>query len=116
MLESEKINWRIFLAALALTGAVEVMQRLTPKPLVRGIQLGVGLKLAALGIAWVGDLYAKTASDDLALSPIAAENLGNRWRQIELFASSSRLARQIWVSNVTDGAPRIGLDRLQEFA
>ena len=44
------------LLALGATGAVGAIDRLIPKPLVRGIQLGVGLKLAAKGIEWVFEL------------------------------------------------------------
>lgn len=44
------------LLALALTGAVDLLRRFVPKAVVRGIQLGVGLKLAAKGAAWVGAL------------------------------------------------------------
>ena len=36
-----------------LTGTIGVINRWIPRPLVRGIQLGVGLKLAATGIGWV---------------------------------------------------------------
>jgi MFS superfamily sulfate permease-like transporter len=36
--------------ALALTGLVSVAERWIPRPVVRGIQLGVGLKLAAKGV------------------------------------------------------------------
>jgi hypothetical protein len=36
--------------ALALTGLVTVAERWIPRPVVRGIQLGVGLKLAAKGV------------------------------------------------------------------
>jgi len=43
----------VILVVLGLSGAIEVVDRLVPRPLVRGIQLGVGLKLAAKGIAWV---------------------------------------------------------------
>jgi len=38
------------LLAFGVTGTIGAIDRLIPKPLVRGIQLGVGLKLAALGI------------------------------------------------------------------
>ena len=46
--------------ALALTGLVTVVERSVPRPVVRGIQLGVGLKLATkglemvLGVEWWG--------------------------------------------------------------
>ena len=44
------------LVVVSLTGAVGAITRLVPAPLVRGIQLGVGLKLAAKGASWVFDL------------------------------------------------------------
>ncbi len=44
------------LVVVSLTGAVDAITRLVPAPLVRGIQLGVGLKLAAKGASWVFDL------------------------------------------------------------
>jgi MFS superfamily sulfate permease-like transporter len=44
------------LVVVSLTGAVDAITRLVPAPLVRGIQLGVGLKLAAKGANWVVDL------------------------------------------------------------
>ena len=46
------------LLALALTGAIDVLNRIIPKSLVRGIQLGVGLKLAGKGIGWIMELLA----------------------------------------------------------
>jgi MFS superfamily sulfate permease-like transporter len=44
------------LLALGLTGTIGAIDRWIPRPLVRGIQLGVGLKLAAKGIGWVYEL------------------------------------------------------------
>jgi len=44
------------LLILALSGGVDAIGRLVPSALVRGIQLGVGLKLAAKGAGWVGGL------------------------------------------------------------
>jgi MFS superfamily sulfate permease-like transporter len=41
------------LLAFGLTGTIGAIDRWIPRPLVRGIQLGVGLKLAATGIGWV---------------------------------------------------------------
>jgi MFS superfamily sulfate permease-like transporter len=43
----------VILLALGLTGTIGAIDRWIPRPLVRGIQLGVGLKLAATGIGWV---------------------------------------------------------------
>lgn len=41
--------------ALALVGAVEALERKIPRPVVRGIQLGIGLKLLATGVGMVMD-------------------------------------------------------------
>ncbi len=38
---------------LGLTGLITLIEKLVPRPVVRGIQLGVGLKLAAKGVALV---------------------------------------------------------------
>ncbi|MEE8483310.1 MAG: putative sulfate/molybdate transporter, partial [Nitrospinota bacterium] len=38
---------------LGLTGFIAIVERLVPRPVVRGIQLGVGLKLAVKGVALV---------------------------------------------------------------
>jgi hypothetical protein len=44
------------LLGLALTGTVERIYRLVPISLVRGVQLGVGLKLTLKGLHWIADL------------------------------------------------------------
>jgi MFS superfamily sulfate permease-like transporter len=44
------------LLAVGLTGMIGAMDRVIPRPLVRGIHLGVGLKLAAKGVDWVFEL------------------------------------------------------------
>jgi MFS superfamily sulfate permease-like transporter len=41
---------------LGLTGVVELVERWVPRPVVRGIQLGVGIKLAAKGIGMTAEL------------------------------------------------------------
>ena len=41
---------------LALSGVIGRINHFIPKAIVRGIQLGVGLKLAVKGAAWVGEL------------------------------------------------------------
>jgi MFS superfamily sulfate permease-like transporter len=41
---------------VALTGVVGWLERVIPKPVVRGIQAGVGIKLAWTGLAWVYEL------------------------------------------------------------
>ena len=56
---------------LGITGLVVVVEKLVPRPVVRGIQLGVGLKLAAKGVAlslatgwfaWDGRIIALAAA------------------------------------------------------
>jgi MFS superfamily sulfate permease-like transporter len=41
---------------LALTGIVDLVERLIPRPVVRGIQLGVGIKLATKGLGMIAPL------------------------------------------------------------
>jgi MFS superfamily sulfate permease-like transporter len=48
----------LIVLALALAGGVNWITRAIPKPVVRGIQVGVGLKLAWEGVAWLGTLPA----------------------------------------------------------
>jgi len=43
-------------ALLIFSGIVDQINRFIPKPIVRGIQLGIGLKLAAKGAEWVSEL------------------------------------------------------------
>ncbi|WP_432799530.1 putative sulfate/molybdate transporter [Poriferisphaera sp. WC338] len=45
-----------FLLVLTLSGSVDLIAKKIPKPIVRGIQLGVGLKLAMKGFAWMWPL------------------------------------------------------------
>jgi len=44
--------------ALALLGGVDWIARTVPKPVIRGIQAGVGVKLAWTGVVWLGGLPA----------------------------------------------------------
>jgi len=41
---------------LIFSGVIDRINRYIPKPIVRGIQLGIGLKLAMVGAKWVGGL------------------------------------------------------------
>ncbi len=59
------------LLALALTGFIEAVDRLVPRPVVRGIQLGVGLKLLVKGIAMVQATPA-LAADGWVTAAVAA--------------------------------------------
>ncbi len=52
---------------LAVSGTISTIDRLVPRAVVRGIQLGVGLKLAARGVTWIGDLPLWGA-DSIALA------------------------------------------------
>ena len=52
---------------LGLTGAVGLVERWVPRPVVRGIQLGVGMKLAAKGLEMIAELPWGGA-DSLALA------------------------------------------------
>jgi MFS superfamily sulfate permease-like transporter len=55
---------------LAFSGGVDQINRHIPKAVVRGIQLGVGLKLAAKGLTWI--LALPVAGSDSILTAIAA--------------------------------------------
>jgi len=44
------------LTLIAVTGLIHWIDRLVPRPVVRAIQLGVGLKLAWSGLTWASDL------------------------------------------------------------
>ncbi len=46
----------ILLLALSLSGGIDFIRRYIPNALVRGIQLGVGLKLAEKGVQWILEL------------------------------------------------------------
>ncbi len=46
----------ILLLALSLSGGIDFIRRYIPDALVRGIQLGVGLKLAEKGVQWILEL------------------------------------------------------------
>jgi len=46
----------VVLLALSVSGSVEWISRVIPKPLVRGIQIGVGAKLILTGAGWVAQL------------------------------------------------------------
>lgn len=47
------IGMAILLGFLAATGSIDLIRRYIPNALVRGIQLGVGLKLAEKGLEWI---------------------------------------------------------------
>jgi hypothetical protein len=67
--------------ALALVGAVDWVARIVPRPVVRGIQLGVGVKLAMTGAAWMWDLPA-VGLDSWVVGVVAAVVLAvaaGRW-------------------------------------
>ncbi|PCI40241.1 MAG: sulfate transporter [Elusimicrobia bacterium] len=68
--------------ALGMTGTVEWAERVIPRPVVRGIQLGVGLKLASKGVSMVMGLgWAGLDSRVVALLAVALVLLGNRWKK-----------------------------------
>lgn len=50
----------VVMTFLALSGSVDWFDRVIPRVVVRGIQLGVGIKLAWAGLAWVGALPVGT--------------------------------------------------------
>ncbi len=46
----------VFLFVFALTGMIDQMNRIIPKALVRGIQAGIGIKLAWQGVIWLTEI------------------------------------------------------------
>ncbi|MFC1610086.1 putative sulfate/molybdate transporter, partial [Myxococcota bacterium] len=60
----------VLMVTLALSGAIDLINRWVPKAVVRGIQLGVGLKLTAKGAAWIGELPF-VGSDSILLAVVA---------------------------------------------
>ena len=46
----------VLMIILAITGMVDLIDRVVPRAVVTGIQLGVGLKLATRGVTWIADL------------------------------------------------------------
>ena len=56
---------------LGLTGIVELVERWVPRPVVRGIQLGVGIKLASKGVGMVAEL-PWWATDGVVVAAVGA--------------------------------------------
>lgn len=56
----------IIITVLALCGSIDWINKVIPKAVVRGIQLGVGIKLAWAGLVWVGALPATGADSWVA--------------------------------------------------
>ncbi len=67
------IVFGVFLLLLAVTGAVDLIARLFTKPIVRGIQLGLGLILARKGLALMTapGLFVGGAGSDLLPGPFS---------------------------------------------
>lgn len=65
----------VLVFALGATGLVQTVERLVPRPIVRGIQLGVGLKLLAKGVSM--------ASGEWLIAGVAAALviLSTRWKR-----------------------------------
>lgn len=67
--------------ALGLSGAVEAVERRIPTPIVRGIQLGVGLKLFAKGIAMAAPVAGSYEAPLVAGLGAAFVVLTGRWQR-----------------------------------
>lgn len=68
----------VLMVTLALSGAIDLINRVVPKAVVRGIQLGVGLKLAEKGVQWIGGLPVLGA-DGILTAVLAAVILLFLW-------------------------------------
>ncbi len=66
------------MVALALLGAIDLINRVVPRAVVRGIQLGVGLKLAVKGVSWISGLPV-VGADSILLAVLAAAILLLLW-------------------------------------
>ena len=60
----------VLMVTLALSGAIDLINRLVPRAVVRGIQLGVGLKLAQKGVSWISGLPV-VGADSLLVAALA---------------------------------------------
>ncbi len=109
---------------LDLQGAISCRFDDDGKP--TGLNNGSFLDLSNIGIlyrdqagnyslAWVGELAAEAAVDQLTLESVSAEAVADRWHQIQLFSSSARMAEEIWNRNVDEPGARLGLEQLQTF-
>ena len=66
------------MVTLALLGTMDFINRVVPKAVVRGIQLGVGLKLAVKGVSWISGLPT-VGADSMLLAALAAGGLLLLW-------------------------------------
>lgn len=71
----------VALVALAMVGAVDWIGRSIPRPVVRGIQLGIGLKLAWSGLAWCSALPTVGWDSWLIAIIVVAVLALSAWRQ-----------------------------------
>jgi len=67
--------------ALGMSGAVEAVERRIPKPIVRGIQLGVGLKLFITGVEMAAPVAGSYEAPLVAGIGAAFVVLTGRWRR-----------------------------------
>ena len=68
----------VLMVALALLGTIDLINRAVPRAVVRGIQLGVGLKLAVKGVTWISGLPA-VGNDSILLAVLATGVLLLLW-------------------------------------
>ncbi|RMD62330.1 MAG: sulfate transporter, partial [Planctomycetota bacterium] len=67
--------------ALALSGGVDWISRVVPRPVIRGVQAGVGAKLALKGLAWTGALPL-TGLDSALTAVIVALTIATLGRRL----------------------------------
>ena len=87
------IIFGLVLLVLAATGAVDLIARLFTKPIIRGIQLGLGFILARKGLDMIlsRDLFLQNAGPDILSGPVALNTvIGIAGFVIALLLLSSR--------------------------
>ncbi|GMI09555.1 hypothetical protein TrRE_jg12259 [Triparma retinervis] len=63
------VGWIIFV--IGVTGLIEAVNKVVPREVVSGLQLGLGVKLAALGVKWITDLPWASQLDSITLGIVA---------------------------------------------
>ncbi len=102
--------------ALALTGLMDAINRVVPREVVMGIQIGVGLKLAAKGVGWLLDLPLAGADSVFMALAVGGVLLLLLWRKwpaallVFLFGMVLlAVARPEVYAGLTGGLPSVAL-------
>ena len=63
------VGWVVFL--IGVTGLIEAVNKVVPREVVSGLQLGLGVKLAGLGVKWITDLPWFSQLDSITLGVVS---------------------------------------------